>query len=152
VNRFLGLALFVLAVAAACGGGSGNRLSHAQLVQRADAICTTFNQQLKALAQPTTPLEVGPFIKKAVPLERGALESLKKLKPAKGDETDFKLFVAQIQRETTLAQDELVPATQSPTNAKHVQFILAKLSALDAQANAIAKKIGLTVCGRTATG
>jgi hypothetical protein len=45
-----------------------------------------------------------------------------------------------------------VPATQSPTNAKHVQFILAKLSALDAQANAIAKKIGLTVCGRTATG
>ncbi len=136
----------------ACGGGGGHTLSHAQLVQRADSICAKFNQQLRSLPQPTNPLEIGAFIKKAVPLERGALQSLKSLKPSSADKADYEQFVAQVQRETTLAQNELVPATQSPTNPKHVRFILAKLTAMDKEGNAIANKIGLTVCGQTTTG
>ena len=149
IKLFLGLGL-VLAVAA-CGGGGGN-LSHAQLVQRANAICRHFNRQLNALPQPTNPLEIGAFIKKAVPLQQDALVKLKKLKPPKEDETNYNQFVAQVQRETTLAQDELVPATQAPTNPKHVQFILGKLAAMDKQGNALANRIGLSVCGRASAG
>jgi hypothetical protein len=150
VRRLAPLALAFLA-ASACGG-SGGRLSHAQLVQRANAICQKFNQQLKALPQPTNPLEIGAYIKKAVPLEQVALTSLRKLKPSKSDEADYKLFVAQVQRETTLAQDELVPATQAPSNPRRVRFILTKLAAMDRQGNALANKLGLTVCGQSASG
>ena len=146
VRRLAGLTL-VLVAATACGS-SGSRLSHAQLVQRANAICQKFNQQLKALPQPTDPLKIGAYIKKAVPLEQVALTSLRKLNPSKRDEGDYKLFVSQVQRETTIAQTELVPATQAPTNPKHVRFILSKLAAMDKRGNALANKLGLTVCGQ----
>jgi hypothetical protein len=142
----------VLVVAVAACGGSSHRLSHAELVQRANAICQKFNQQLQALPQPSNPLEIGAYIKKAVPLEQDALTKLKKLKPSKNDEKDYQQFVAQVQRETTLAQNELVPATQAPTNPKHVRFILGKLSAMDKTGNAIANKLGLTTCGQSASG
>jgi hypothetical protein len=135
----------------ACGGSS-HRLSHAQLVQRANSICQNFNQQLRALPQPTNPLEIGRYVKRAVPLEQNALTKLKKLKPSKGDESDYTQFVAQVQRETTLAQNELVPATQAPTNPKHVRFILGKLAAMDKTGNAIANKLGLSTCAQSASG
>jgi hypothetical protein len=150
VRRLAPLA-FVVLVASACGG-SGGRLSHAQLVERANAICQRFNQQLKALPQPTNPLEIGAYIRKAVPLEQVAFTSLRKLKPPKSDEGTYKLFIAQVQRETTLAQDELVPATQAPTNPGNVRSILTKLSAMDRRGNALANKLGLTVCGQSASG
>jgi hypothetical protein len=150
VRRLAPLALVIL-VASACGG-SGGRLSHPQLVQRGNSICQRFNQQLKALPQPTNPLEIGAYIKKAVPLEQDALTKLRKLKPSKSDEADYKLFVAQVQRETTLAQDELVPATQAPSHPTHVRFILTKLAAMDRRGNALANKLGLTVCGQSASG
>jgi hypothetical protein len=150
MRRLVPLAVLAISLAA-CGGGA-HTLSHTQLVQRASAICAKFNQQVKALPQPTNALEIGAFIKKAVPLEQSALTQLKKLKPSKGDETGYKRFVAQVQRETTLAQNELVPATQAPTSPKHVRFILAKLTQMDRQANAMANKLGLATCGQTASG
>jgi hypothetical protein len=141
----------MLTLVTACGGSS-HRLSHSQLVQRANAVCASFNQQLRALPQPTNPLEIGAYIKRAVPLEQNALTKLKKLKPSKSDEKDYTQFVAQVQRETTLAQNELVPATQAPTNPKHVRFILGKLAAMDKTGNAIAKKLGLTSCAQSTSG
>lgn len=150
VRRLAPLAFLVL-VASACGG-SGGRLSHAQLVERANAICRKFNQQLKALPQPANPLEIGAYIRKAVPLEQIAFTSLRKLKAPKSDEATYKLFIAQVQRETALAQDELVPATQAPTNPTHVRFILTKLAAMDRQGNALAKELGLSICGQSASG
>jgi hypothetical protein len=138
----------VAGLVAACGSSSSHTLSHAQLVQRGNAICQKFDEQLRALPRPTNPLEVGAYIKKAVPLEKLALTKLERLTPSKGDEAEYKQFVAQVRRETTLAQNELVPAAQLPTNPKHVRFILDKLAAMDRQGNAIANKLGLTSCGK----
>jgi hypothetical protein len=142
----------LVAIVAGCGGSGGGSLSHAELIRRANAICAKFNQQLKALPQPKNPLEIGAYVEKAVPLEQVALRSLRNLRPPKSDESTYTLFVAQIQHETTLAQNELVPAAQAPTNPKRVRFILTKLAAMDKQANTLANSLGLTVCGRSASG
>ncbi len=147
MRKLFALSTVIVVTAAACGAsGSGGRLSHAQLVQRANAICDTIDKQLKALPQPTSVLDIGAYIKKAVPLEQTALVKMKKLKPSQSDESSFNLYVTQLQREVTLAQTELVPATQAPTNAKHVQFVLAKRTTMDKQGNSLANKLGFATC------
>lgn len=66
---------------AGCGGG----LSHDEFVQRADAICTAYDAQVKLLTRPSSYDEIVTYVEKTLPIYVGAINELSALEPPARD-------------------------------------------------------------------
>jgi len=147
VGRPLFAALAVVALVAGCGGGSeAPRLSSAQFASRADAICRTYNSRSNAIAQPNSLTELATAINKLVPLLDQSIEKLQKLSPPKDEQADVDKWLAGVQR----LEDDL-RSVQASAAKKDEQGVRAALESGDAhnkRSNAMAAKLGLTVCSQ----
>jgi molecular chaperone GrpE (heat shock protein) len=147
VGRPLFAALAVVALVAGCGGGSeAPRLSSAQFASRADAICRTYNSRSNAIAQPNSLAELATAINKLVPLLDQSIEKLQKLSPPKDEQADVEKWLAGVQR----LEDDL-RSVQASAAKKDEQGVRAALESGDAhnkRSNAMAAKLGLTVCSQ----
>jgi len=147
VGRPLFAALAVVALVAGCGGGSeAPRLSSAQFASRADAICRTYNSRSNAIAQPNSLAELATAINKLVPLLDQSIEKLQKLSPPKDEQADVDKWLAGVQR----LEDDL-RSVQASAAKKDEQGVRAALESGDAhnkRSNAMAAKLGLTVCSQ----
>jgi hypothetical protein len=94
VNRALALAAAATLVLAGCGGGSAGRLSHAEFVKRADALCNESVAKLRALPNPATIPELVVYLEQARPIRTHFLTEARKLRPPAPDEADWRRALA----------------------------------------------------------
>lgn len=154
----------VLAVlAAGCGGGSdgggGERLSKAEFVTKADAICTDFKAKgeklkldLPAGFDPTSASateeqldKFGDYIDDNVKLFRTEIDELRDLNPPVDVEDDFNKAVSLL--EETADEGEDAAGAAHDADRDKLKEKLAESEKHSNEANTLAKKLGLTVCG-----
>jgi hypothetical protein len=89
------------ALLAGCGGGSGKRLTKAELISRGDAICTRYRDKNRALQNTAPQLDpinsseadlrkIGSVLPKVADNVRGAQSELSKLSPPSDVQSDWK--------------------------------------------------------------
>jgi hypothetical protein len=121
-------------------------LSSAQFASKADAICRTYNSRSNAIAQPNSLAELATAIDKLVPLLDRSIESCRSCSPPKDEEADVDKWLAGVQR----FEDDL-RSVQASAAKKDEQGVQAALQAGDAhnkRSNAMAEKLGMTVCSQ----
>ena len=136
------LLAFTLGVAAC--GGSSPRLSRSDFVQKANAVCEKYNDELRALPRPTSAAEFADFVHKGKALVRKQVDELGGLKPPAALQPAFDRLLAVAGREAPILDQMEVAAKGG--DLKKAQRLDAKLSAVDAKANGDARRLGLTVC------
>jgi hypothetical protein len=72
--------LFLLLLLAGCGGGGSSRLSKADFIAKANAICSKYQAKINALPQPKSVKDVPGYIDKALPLLQAGTSQLEGLK------------------------------------------------------------------------
>lgn len=86
---------FALAGALALAGCGGNgRLSHGDLVQRANAVCSAYRASAEKVARPRTYDEIVAYVGKTLPLYEAARRKLAALKPPAKDAPAFRSWLA----------------------------------------------------------
>lgn len=143
---FLVTALLVLAGCGG-GGGGGKRLSRQEFDSKGNAICAKYNEKQKSVARPKSINDLGPALRKLLPLARQQLSELKKLNPPQADDAAWKKLLARAQEENDLVEKRLLPASDKKDIVK-IQQLLNDLQTLDQQNNADAQKIGLGTCAQ----
>lgn len=148
-RRAVGLAMVVLACVALVGCGSDKkRLTAADLTAQGDAVCTTLDGDVKALADTFpvtvnfTPKQMQDFYRKIVPLVDKAVASFKALTPPKDLEKAYQSALTQIGIDRTT----LSGATSSEAAAKNLFDTQVDPFTATNQKLAAA---GITACGGT---
>lgn len=132
---------------AGCGGGSEKPLTHAELVSKASAICKTITAKL-AKKSTNSEQEIARVAPELTFFEQKALSELSKLVPPADLERDWKQFVADAEElaENTSKLGEYAKAN----NLKAARGLITSSETTQHQMQAIAKRDGLTECGRVA--
>ena len=149
------------AAAAGCGGGGGDSssdqpLTKSELITKADGICSDANKNVPTPPSdltnfnPTTATteqlkEFGDYLDKVAKHFRTELEDLQKLKPPADLADDYDKAMANLEE----SLNELDEAAQAAKKGDRNE-LLSKLAESDkhsTEANKLAKKIGLKVCG-----
>jgi len=131
----------LVVVAAGCGG---DRLTRAEYVEAADAICREAQQRNMDLGEPGSLEEMVEFLEKSKALSEEEFAKLEALNPPEADE-------AQVQRARELNRrlldmmGELKSAIEAEDEARS-QEILDEANRLTMEADAIAADLGLVVC------
>lgn len=136
-----------IALAAGCGGGGSSSLSADEFRTQADAICTDFNAQSAALADPTSPDQYLEALTKQLPIQQAQITELEALKPPSDLSGTFAEAIALLKQQTAALQTAVtrIKGGEDPTAV--ISDIGAKTSSLSDQADAKAKALGLTICG-----
>jgi hypothetical protein len=145
------LPLAVAAVLVVSGCGAKSRLSRAQFVQRANAICVHYEQKVtRAMAgiNPGDQSQLARAIDEALPVIREGNDKLRALSPPKRLQEGFDRWLK-------IADDEVAAATQlrdalKSKDARKMQRAFQKLQASDAGQDRIAREdLGLSRCARS---
>jgi len=142
--RRFALAFAVAALAAGCGGSG--RLSKAEYVKRADAICTKYNAKLKALSRPTSISGLPAYVDEALPLARKGDRELRALKPPKDEEQTAKEWLDQ--NDSVVGSMERLRNAAKKGDRAGIQTALNEASSANQSANQLARRLGLRVCAQ----
>jgi len=155
--RLVGLGVALAAAAAGCGGGAGgDRLTKADFIAKADAICSTAHDREQAINFPSVDPQsatddqlnqLGTALDKAVEVDRTEIDDLRKLNPPE----DFADGFDESMNELSEGLDHAEKAADAARDGKKEQ-IAKELAAVEAKANEAnqrATAYGLKVCGRT---
>jgi hypothetical protein len=151
VTKRLAPGLAAVAVAAAgCGGSDGGeRLSKAEFVSQADAICRTYEARLDALGQPANVAELRSFADKALPIARDGREELGELNPPEELDHTYDAWLDQGDEAIEIVE-RLRDAAEDGDQAE-IQKIAQDAERTDAEANRLAGELGFEQCGETAS-
>ena len=127
----------------ACGGEE--RLSKAEYVRRADAICGKYERRLDAIPEPRELRDVPDFIERGIPLARDEVEELEELRPPEGDEEEVERLLAQV-KETIAALERLGDAAAARDVAA-AEEAAARVEEAGDRAAKLAREYGLDECG-----
>ena len=96
VHDALPPSLLAAAIAATmlAGCGGDGRLSHADFVKRADAVCSAYRSAAEPIARPRTYAQIVAYVNKTLPLYEAARIKLAELKPAAKDATTVRDWLA----------------------------------------------------------
>lgn len=137
-----------IAVAAAvlggCGSSSSKALTHAQLVDRANAICRKANDKVANLHAPKTPSQLTSYVGAVTKIGGQMIASLQDLQPPAQDRKAFQRYVDDERQQ--LAQARKLRAAAAQRNAAKVKQALAGLSTT--QNDSEARALGLDVCAQ----
>lgn len=150
-QRFvLVLALGALALAGCGGGGGGGeRLSKAEFVAQADAICRTYEAQLDALGQPTNVAELRSFAEKALPIAKDGRDKLDDLRPPEELADAYDAWLEQGDEAIEIVE-RLRDAAGEGDQAE-IGRIAVDAQRTDAEANRLAGELGFEQCGGNAS-
>ena len=145
-------ALLLLAgsvVLAGCGGGDGgDRLSQAEFVTKADAICQEYEAKLDALGQPQNEDELADFADKALPIAKDGRDRLGELNPPENQQKTYDRWLEQGDRAIEIVED-LRDAAEDGDRAE-IQRIAQEAEQADRESNRLADQLGFKECGATA--
>jgi hypothetical protein len=138
-TRFVAVSLGVAVAAVGCGTA---RLTHRELLVRADTVCAKYNRRVAKLGTPQGVRQIRAFAVRVRPIYRSSLSELRALRPPKEDERAFDAWLASDER-IQLDVEQLAHA-----NAATVRNAVAQAAADDARSTRLARALGLDVCGK----
>lgn len=133
----------------ASGQAGGQPLSKAEFISQADAICKDLNDRVAALPAMTSTQAAISTLTQENRMNRIALSKLAALQPPSNLQDDWSQSVSD-SKATFPAAEELPSAFKSGDAAK-VRELYAEINAKGKASNALARKIGLTACAKSAT-
>jgi hypothetical protein len=134
---------------AGCGGGGGDRLSRAEFISQADAVCEEYEAKLDALGTPQNAEQLADFADKALPIAQDGREELGELRPPEELQETYDDWLEQGDRAIEIVEDLREAAEDGDT--AEIQRIAQEAEAADAEANRLAAQIGFEQCGATAS-
>ena len=137
-----------LVIAGCGGGGNGDRLSRAEFVSQADAICRRYEARLEALGQPMNVTELRSFADKALPIAKDGRRELEDLEPPEELEDTYDAWLEQGDEAIEIVE-RLRDAAADGDRAE-IGRIAADAQRTDAEANRLAGELGFEECGDTA--
>ena len=138
------LVLVVVLLAGCGGGGSTKPLSKEEYASRADAVCSKYNKQVKALKNPSNLSELADVADRTLPLLDSAISELKKLKPPTDEQSISAQWLVQVQGLKNDLQE-----IRDRANAKDIQAVqqvVPKAEQHNSRSNELATELGMTVC------
>lgn len=141
MKRLLAIAI-VITLTAGCGGGN-KRLSHAEFVKRADALCEASVAKLKQLQNPTNLSALVTYLEQARPIRARFLSDARKLRPPVADEPDWKRALAFDDK--VLGYYDEMAAAAKRGDRNNLRRVAAVLRALPAK-NPYEERLGLQGC------
>jgi hypothetical protein len=151
VRRLL-VPIVISLAAAGCMGGDNEAVSREDYVAKADVICGNYQVRLSQIPRPVTasPVELGSYLKRALPIAHEQLEKLKELERP-SDETDRR----DVDRLLVLLEQELdlndaAQRAASAGNRASLDSNLQQGAQLAAEANQLSEQVGFVVCARNA--
>lgn len=141
------IASLALALAGCGGGGGGDRLSRAEFVSRADAICTEYEAKLNALGRPTNVQELKTFADKSIPIAREGRDELAGLNPPEELDETYDAWLEQ--GEEAIEIVERLSDAAEAGNTAEIQRIAQEAERADAESNRLAGELGFRQCGET---
>jgi hypothetical protein len=146
--RAASLLLLAVLFAAGCGGGGGGgeRLTRADYASQADAICGKYNQQTKALANPTSLSDLADVADKTLPILDNALNDLHDLRPPANEQATADEWLAEVEKLKGDLKEIRDKANDNDT--KGVQAVVPKATEHNSRANQLATQLGMTVCNK----
>jgi hypothetical protein len=143
--KCVGVLVSTVAIVLLAGCGSG-RLSHAALVDKANAICGDYHATVAKLPLPRTVTAYEVYARRTLPLYRRALVQLAALRPPKDDEDDYRTWLLQgrtIQRDVVR-----IVVSARARQLPRLKSALLRARRDDARAAKLARRLGLDVCAR----
>lgn len=137
------LILLGIVVLAGCGG-SGKRLTKQEYASKADAVCAKYNQQVKALSNPSNLSELAEVADKTIPILDNAIDDLHKLRPPASEQGTADRWLDQVEN----LKDDLTEIRDKAkdNDQQGVQAVVPKAQEHNSQSNALATELGMTVC------
>jgi hypothetical protein len=144
--RVSSLALPALAAALALSAcGSGDRLTKAEYIAAADAICAEAIRALNDLDEPKSLAELAEYAPTASEIVRKQLDRLRDLRPPEADEALIDKALDLSEEQNELAEE--VGKAAADGDEERAGALVAQIQPLDEEANQIAQNYGLRVCG-----
>jgi len=137
-------------VLAACSGG-GSRLTKAELIKQADAICLEEQSKTAAigagLGAPTQAnlQQYADAFAQALPIFKDMAGKLKALKPPEADQATWDQIMSSLDQEIAAVQKAQEAAANGDMTALNTAG--QEIGTVDAKASQLAQGYGLTVCG-----
>jgi hypothetical protein len=133
-------------VFATSGCGGGGRLSHADFVKRADAVCTAFRSKTQAIARPRTYKDIVAYVRRTRPLYEAARLKLTALQPPAKDAPAVHEWLAADKQISAALEDLGVAALRHDFPA--VTAAAGRVQAEGVTSRHAAEALGLQVCSR----
>ncbi len=138
--------MVAVAFLAACGGSGGKALSRTDYASKADAVCSKYSQQTKALGNPSDLSGLATVADKTLPILGNALTDLKKLKPPAEEQDTVNQWLAQVEN---LKGDLKEIRDKAKTgDAQGVRAVVPQASQHNQKSNQLASKLGMSVCNK----
>jgi hypothetical protein len=145
-------------LAAGCGGGAGKRLSKAEFVTTADGICKKYNDKSNAIKPDLPPTfdptssdataeqldKFGDFLDASIGLFRDEVGELRDVNPPEELDGDYNKALSLLDKALNVGDDAAKAAHDA--DRKKLNEKLTESQKHSNAANALAKKLGLTVC------
>jgi hypothetical protein len=144
--RRASILVLAIVVLAGCGGGSAKRLSKEEYAAKADAICGKYNQQTKALSNPSNLKELADVSDKTLPILSNAISDLHKLKPPASEKATVDQWLSQVANlkgDLTEIRDKAKAG-----QIQGVQAVVPKAQEHNSKANQLATQLGMSVCNK----
>ena len=119
-------------------------------MKRADAVCSAYTSQTKALPQPRSYTQIVQYVNKTLPLYEAAFRKLEALKPPSGDATAVKAWLAADRRVAKAIRDLGVAAQRRDFPSVATAASQAELAG--SQSRQAAAALGMQVCAKLASG
>lgn len=134
----------LLAIAAGCGGGGGDRLSQEEFRQQANAICEKYDKKIQDLGSPQSPADIPAFVEKGIPIIRQGIAELRALTPAAELQEDYDRMLDETAKAIPAAQ-KLADAAKE-NDAAAVQEAITEGQQANAASDELATKLKLDRC------
>ena len=135
--------LFLLATGCG-GGGSSARLSEEEFQSQANAICAKYQEQIKAIGNPTSLQEIPDLVDQILEILNKEIDEVSALNPPEELQGQFDAMLAAAD-DTKKAADDLSAAAKSG-DAAAVQDALEAGNAASDKADQLATGLGLDSC------
>jgi hypothetical protein len=146
VRRALFLVVAVALLAACGGGGGGKPLSRTEYASKADAICSKYSEQTKALANPSDLSGLADVADKTLPILDRAFTDLKKLKPPANEQATVNQWLDQVEN---LKGDLREIRDKAKTgDVQGVQAVVPQATQHNQTSNKLASQLGMSICNK----
>jgi hypothetical protein len=144
--RRAALTLALVVLLPACGGASGKPLTKEEYASKADALCGKYNEQIKSFANPKNLSDLAKVADKTLPILDQAIGDLSKLEPPASEKALADQWLTQVRG----LKDDLKEIRDKAKTGDMlgVQAIVPKATHHNAQSNALAGQLGMSVCNK----
>lgn len=136
-----------VALLAGCGGGGkGKQLTKAEYASKADAVCSKYSAEVKALGSPSDLSTLTKIAEKTLPIVDSTIAELKKLEAPSEEKALASQWLSQMQGVADDARALLAKAKAK--DLQGLQALLPKAQQHLARSNALASQLGMSVCSK----